>query len=790
MVRLIVESGGAPRTVTFADVCRIGREPTNELSLDDVGASRKHCRITREGDALILEDLKSANGTFRNEERVDRVRLAEGDRIRIGQTVMRVELDDGPEEIELELPGAARSGYAVLFLTGERAGERFQLGARLTMGRKPTNTVIFTDAKVSGVHAELLIEDERAVLRDMGSTNGTFLEGKRVDEIVLDHGDRVSVGDNEFVLLDASRPEPDLSVGFQEDAERTIVDMPKVKVVRDVTRTPRSPLALVGLLLLIAGLAGAGWFYWSVDRKGRRVAAAPPAPGNMLQAGWSFESTDGEGGNDPSAGWVLGEGGEVAFELDAADAHSGGQSLMARVDGAPAIATHNMPLTITTRSYKITGHCRCSGATTGLLVALFTPADNPDAVTAVPVGSATGPEWVAIEREVHPPADAKRLRLQLIAAGGKGEVRFDDLGVFEGGISQSSGKTINQFEFERVGPTVIVRRGGDEMMRVQPLVFGAPGGGEYPVDRFLVGADTGSVVLRDGLRIGYAAALDTDARTASWRVEWKDVPSDGVEQVTLPIRLVPPLTDEAVGVLLDGRHDPYRESFAVDRADGLILGMGPTRMRIGFDPPVAITGRQGGDRFDLLVRPGTGAGRLLTRMQVDFIDEKAKAKELIGQARDSEARGELGQALAILDRIGNEFPFDEGVLADANARRTAIMNQRGEMAKRVREAAERAAFLQSPAAYTDAEREAAEAVRAFDGTPVADEFEVRRKDLAAERETRLREADQREADLLLERLRTAQAQNPPHEHVAMAVRKYLVARFPWSEAARRAAEEK
>jgi len=206
----------------------IGRDAENDVVLNDGGSSRRHCRIARDGEQWILEDLRSANGTFKNEERIDRSRLVEGDVVRIGNTTLRfmagdAATRDGDLEISLEDPGSGggdskAGGWVLIGVTGEVSGKRFELtGQRLTLGRKNTNTVALVDAKVSGVHCEVVFEGGKPVLRDLGSTNGTFLEGKRIDEIALSHGDRFGVGECVFVVADKSEPEPEL---VRRDEER------------------------------------------------------------------------------------------------------------------------------------------------------------------------------------------------------------------------------------------------------------------------------------------------------------------------------------------------------------------------------------------------------------------------------------------------------------------------------------------------------------------------------------------------------------------------------------------
>ncbi len=66
------------------DQLTIGRSHRADLHLPDEGVSRKHARICLLGDAFVLEDLSSRNGTFVSRRRIDRVQLRQGDLIRVG----------------------------------------------------------------------------------------------------------------------------------------------------------------------------------------------------------------------------------------------------------------------------------------------------------------------------------------------------------------------------------------------------------------------------------------------------------------------------------------------------------------------------------------------------------------------------------------------------------------------------------------------------------------------------------------------------------------------------------
>ena len=68
----------------------IGRAPRADFILDRALVSRLHCRLTAGDDSVEVEDLSSTNGTFVNEQRIARARLASGDRLRVGRVEITV----------------------------------------------------------------------------------------------------------------------------------------------------------------------------------------------------------------------------------------------------------------------------------------------------------------------------------------------------------------------------------------------------------------------------------------------------------------------------------------------------------------------------------------------------------------------------------------------------------------------------------------------------------------------------------------------------------------------------
>jgi Protein of unknown function (DUF3662)/FHA domain len=70
----------------------------------------------------------------------------------------------------------------------------------ITIGRLSSNDVVLSDPNVSRRHAELRLSDGRWVVADLGSTNGTLVNGKVAREHSLSNGDRLSFGTSELVF--------------------------------------------------------------------------------------------------------------------------------------------------------------------------------------------------------------------------------------------------------------------------------------------------------------------------------------------------------------------------------------------------------------------------------------------------------------------------------------------------------------------------------------------------------------------------------------------------------------
>jgi pSer/pThr/pTyr-binding forkhead associated (FHA) protein len=105
-------------------------------------------------------------------------------------------------QIGVDVAGEGEVGQLVV-TRGSTAGAKYALtDAITTIGRHPQSSVFLDDITVSRRHAEVLRSDDGTfVLRDVGSLNGTYLDGERVPEALLREGAQIQVGKFRLVFV-------------------------------------------------------------------------------------------------------------------------------------------------------------------------------------------------------------------------------------------------------------------------------------------------------------------------------------------------------------------------------------------------------------------------------------------------------------------------------------------------------------------------------------------------------------------------------------------------------------
>ena len=103
--------------------------------------------------------------------------------------------EGGDDEISFDLEDIPADGGLLVVVRGPNAGARLALVKDVTTaGRHPEADLFLDDVTVSRRHAEFARGDGAFRVRDVGSLNGTYLNGTRVDDAALANGDEVQIG--------------------------------------------------------------------------------------------------------------------------------------------------------------------------------------------------------------------------------------------------------------------------------------------------------------------------------------------------------------------------------------------------------------------------------------------------------------------------------------------------------------------------------------------------------------------------------------------------------------------
>ena len=197
---VIVEGSQVGGEVSLTSITMIGRDPSVDLVIKDADVSARHASLVPGDGGFAIEDLGSTNGTFVNGQRVAAPQeLAPGDLIQLGGTVLEVRHPPSASPaVGLTRVKQIPALPVLVFLAGQLQGTKLQAGAQLVVGRElgAADVILDRDEAVSRRHAAFSPAGGGLTIQDMGSTNGTLVNGRRLTgTAALETGDRVEIGD-------------------------------------------------------------------------------------------------------------------------------------------------------------------------------------------------------------------------------------------------------------------------------------------------------------------------------------------------------------------------------------------------------------------------------------------------------------------------------------------------------------------------------------------------------------------------------------------------------------------
>lgn len=248
MMKLVFPAGDRPQMLLDQGVYRVGSGTDVDVALHADGIESLHCEL-QVGAQGVQMRVPTGIRVLVNERPVDGlIALRADDTLGLASTRIRLldaaaggghaapatrSADAGDINATMVRPVVPK--FALRGLSGELFGRSFPLHASLTVGRADDAGVRIPLESISRLHARLTPAGDDVLLEDLGSANGTWLNGKRITRAQAAHGDEIRFDTQRFQLLVPGQPLP--------------VAVAKVPV------DGRRPWLVLGLLVAAAGAA-------------------------------------------------------------------------------------------------------------------------------------------------------------------------------------------------------------------------------------------------------------------------------------------------------------------------------------------------------------------------------------------------------------------------------------------------------------------------------------------------------------------------------------------------------
>lgn len=579
--------------------------------------------------------------------------------------------------------------YSLRFESGERRGETIPITpGGFVIGRKPGSSLQLVDNSVSGRHAELVVDAEGVLLRDLGSTNGTRVGELRVEERRLVHGDAVTLGNVAMRFLDRQlaldAPAIEALSKTKEVPAPDGVQRVSADVVARSKRVSRPGIALVALALVAGGV------WWYLNRGGGQgsgptLAAVTQVPGDALADEFSFE-----GDSDT---WSAAEHAPQAFFRGSNGRRSGALGVACDL-GAHEWALHRSRAirVDASRELVVRGALRAQGGARARIgVELARSGADGVAIDAWQVWSAETSsgdfEERALAIAVPPGYDVARAVLLARASDAGGSAAADDVSLVERSTSLAPDAQIGAQRFHLAGAAVAAV-GSTETPPAQATQLVITQG-----DRTLI----------SGLELTSANAMQgQDGAVLSLAAEGPRVRvSASAPAAIVSLRCEAPLATGGIATIArasdpkeGGGYKTHSSTFERSGVTDVLLGSKSELVRVALKSPATVRAApEGAGSASVRLTIDAGAPLSEITLQVEFKEERTHAGDLAHAARNAEKRGELGESLKQWSALLDTYPYETQLVEEAEASRARLLEKGLAELRALRAESERARFF-------------------------------------------------------------------------------------------------
>ena len=207
MLKIQFKDGRADPVALVAPGKTIGRGEVNDIVIDVEGVNGFHADVKVEGDNVLITDVNTTSGTMVNGKKIAApTPLGAGDIILIHGVELEVVEDEGAGSKTLVLSGTAlldmgTGCWSLIADSGPEKGQVIPVVERIEIGRALECDISILEPALSRKHAELELIDGDLIVRDLGSVNGTYVNGNKIEnQVPLNDRDVLQFGRIKFIV--------------------------------------------------------------------------------------------------------------------------------------------------------------------------------------------------------------------------------------------------------------------------------------------------------------------------------------------------------------------------------------------------------------------------------------------------------------------------------------------------------------------------------------------------------------------------------------------------------------
>ncbi|NRB40493.1 MAG: FHA domain-containing protein [Pseudomonadales bacterium] len=241
-----IQEKGRPETAVWLinAMTIISNDDTADIPFYGSSTGTTKVHILLQDSEIYLQDVSLNTPISHNNHRVNhRVQIHHGDVIKIGNTSYQI-LNGQANQASMVSATSYQpiakdpKHWQLQAIDGEIKGRSFKLGTQTVIGRDADSNICIPNEQLSRRHVQLIVTGGKVLLQDLNSTNGTFINGKRVEHRILDENDELRVGRITFKLVP-----PKLEPSNNSNEQKTMITAAVPKVQVKLANNPQANLS-------------------------------------------------------------------------------------------------------------------------------------------------------------------------------------------------------------------------------------------------------------------------------------------------------------------------------------------------------------------------------------------------------------------------------------------------------------------------------------------------------------------------------------------------------------------